>query len=369
MTDFDIWLKTNIVNKIKYITINICNQMYLDAYIQTRKENTKSNIQTIDENYAVYYINKITDQLNQEMCQSLLNRNFYINAQKCQNPPENSQIIRYKHINNSLLDTAKQSSLYQTFKQFKYPFKLTFLDIETDSLDIHTSNILQISLMSINLEEQSATPFIIKDICTTYVKPYEGYTIDTQNSSFKVNNITQEQINKAPLFKSIASEIVDQTILNTLVGFNIHQFDIPILKRHLQIAGEKPGWTHTIDIGQAYWKFYPSTLSNALKTLGIQHNFQMHDAKSDNIACMHIFEALIQNKNIPNNPEQFLSLINSDTNRTRYNFILEQSNPTHIWISKDWHNLYKNISTHNYKKRPFQSEDNIDINKKLKHQK
>ena len=63
MTDFDIWLKTNIVNRVKNITVIICNQMYLDEHIQINKENTKSNFQTIDQEYAVYYINKITDQL------------------------------------------------------------------------------------------------------------------------------------------------------------------------------------------------------------------------------------------------------------------------------------------------------------------
>ena len=346
MLDFQVWLEESITETLQTITKNIYNQIQLDAQIQTNRNNNLFHI--LDKEYAIHYINKITHQLNQQMSNAIPDHTLYIKTKE--HIKTNALPIEYPHINDSLLDIAKQTQFYTSFKEFEYPFQLAFLDLETDSLDIQSANILQISLIKIQIEERSTTPFIIQDIITTYVKPYEGYTINESNPSFKINKITQQTIDQAPLFKQIASTISDGSVMKTIVGFNINQFDIPILKRHLHKFGEEPGWTHTIDTAQAFWKYYPSTLTNALKTLGIKDTFQIHNAKYDNLACIHILQNLIQNKHIPDNPKDFLNFIHQDTNKTRRSHIIEKNNSSHPWVDN---NYLKHSHFLSSKKRPL----------------
>jgi len=369
MTDFDLWLKRNMLSQITKIITNTCQQMYADAYIHSKKTNTVNNFfQTVDQEYAVHYITEITNNLQQQMLQLITNNKFHLDSRKhkgiiqIHTPPSpiTREIIPHPKYTNTLLDTALSTKLFNTFKHFKFPFKLIFLDIETDSLNIKTANILQISLLKIETDEKSLTPFTIQDICTTYVKPYDGYKINTNDPSFKINQISQEHIDNAPYFEKIAADIADETVLATVVGFNIHNFDIPILERHLLQAKEKTGWAHTIDIGQAYWKNNPSNLTNALKTFNIKKKLSMHNAADDNIACIHLLEALIRNQQIPHNPAGFISLLNSQENVNRNNSIIKRNNPSHTWVSsKNWADIYKTYETQSsntYKKRHINSE-------------
>jgi DNA polymerase III epsilon subunit-like protein len=362
MIDFQLWLEETMLNTLKTITEDICNKIQFDAYIQMAKTNDSCHI--VDKDYMTHYINKLTHQLNQQVSNSLPDHTLYIKSNKYTKSLIHLSPIKYPHINNTLLDTAKQIQLYTSFKEFEHPFQLAFLDLETDGLDIQSANILQISFIKIQIEEGSITPFIIQDIITTYVKPYEEYTVNENNPSFKINKITQQDIDQAPLFKHIASTIADGSVMKTIVGFNIHQFDIPILKRHLQKFGEKPGWTHTIDIAQAFWKYYPSTLTNALKTLGIKDTFQTHNAKDDNIACIHIFESLIQSRHIPDKPKDFLNLVHQDANKTRRSHIIEENHPSHPWIGDNYFlSYYDHLSTK--KKRPLHTSI-MPLSKKIK---
>jgi len=363
------------LSQITKIITNTCQQMYSDAYIHSKKTNTVNNFfQTVDQEYAIHYITEITNNLQQQMLQLVINNKFHIDSRKYKGitqthtpPSPITKQVSHSKYSNTLLDTALSTKLFKTFKHFKFPFKLVFLDIETDGLNIRTANILQISLLKIEIDENSHTPFSIQDICTTYIKPYNGYRVNTNDPSFEINKITQKHIDDAPLFKKFAAHIADETVLATIAGFNIHNFDIPILERHLLEAEEKTGWAHTIDIGQAYWKNNPSNLTNALKAFNIKKTLSMHDAANDNIACIHLLEALIRNQQIPHNPAGFISLLDSHENINRNNQIIKRNSPSHPWVSKkDWADIYKIHETQNnntHKKRHINSETNIPYKK------
>jgi len=306
--------------------------MLLDTHTYFAQNKKQNNQQIVDYEYAIYYINKITTELNQKM------RNLFEEEQKkFKIILTNTNVLTnpLRNVNKNLLHTIQEKELINSFKEFKYPFQLFFLDMETDGLDIRTANILQISFIKIQVEEDNK-PISIEDVYTTYVKPYDGYQIDENCSSFKVNGIKQQQIDKAPTFKQIAADIADLTVLKVIVGFNIHHFDIPILNRHLKTTNEKSGWTYTIDIAQAFWKSYPLSLTNALKTLGINYNSCLHNAKNDNMACIHIFEHLIKQKQLPQTPKEFLTLCSQDKNTTHRGHIILQNTPTHPWVGQNW---------------------------------
>ena len=349
MTDFNIWLKSTMLNQLATILKETMDQMYLDTFIQQSNSYTINNhFYNIDQDYAKFYINKIIDKLQLTTTQLYKNKLLQLDSRKCPEhikPVINNKLSIPNQINLNPIDIAKQREYSLIYKDFISPHKLIFLDIETDSLNINTANILQISLLEIQCSNNSLNPFIIKPLCNSYIKPYNNYIIDKNNKSTKIHNITQKQIDKAPHFHELAMDIVDQTVLATLVGFNIQYFDIPILLKNLKNSKQNPGWTHTIDLAQAYWKYFPSTLENALKALKIQHE-PLHNAQNDAIACIDLLAALIIHNKLPTNPEGFQKLLkNSHENATRYgkSIIQRNENPTHPWIEKDWKKHYDSI--------------------------
>lgn len=356
MPDFTHWFKTTIFQQTKNIIHQEINDIFLDAYLQYSKSATSKNFyQDISQDYVDYYINKILKKLHDKLTDlSKKESDFYIDSRKCPKhlrPMTTFDSKLYKNIpyvNRSLLDTAKQKQFSEIFCQFKSPYKLVFLDLETDGLT-QFANILQVSILELDTSDDPFNSFLIKDICTSYVKPYDGYQIDPDNPATSIHQIKQIDIDTAPTFKEIAADIVDQTVLCTIVGFNIHKFDIPILTRHLEKADEKPSWAHTVDLAQAYWKHYPSSLTNTLQTLGITFPHKAHDARSDALACIDILASFLSNSKLPSSPSTLVNLWKEPhQNNNRYNNrIVNICQPNHPWIPHDWPNLY-NINTNPY---------------------
>jgi len=346
MPELTSWLKSTMFNELKTILNHTINEMLLDAFIKHSQSPTINNFyQEADQDYIQFYINEISHKLQSAVSQTAKTINmFQLDSRKCpEHLKPNTHYTKIPNqINHGLLDIAKQTNLSLTYQSFTSYNRLVFLDIETDSLQTNMAHILQISLLEIKCTHNPLNPFIIKSICNSFIKPFDGYIIDKNDKSSAVHKITQEQIDSAPYFCDIASDIADQTVLSTLVGFNIHQFDLPILLRHLQASHEQPGWTHSIDIAQAYWKHFPASLENALKLLNIQHK-PLHNAEHDAIACIDLLSKLIHLDKLPHSPIGFQMLLNNPhENTTRYGKAIMQRNehPTHPWVGDQWKKLY-----------------------------
>lgn len=345
--DFTTFLKKESIQQLKHIVNQCINEIYLDAYLQTKKSNLVNNFyQSANEDYAQYRINQITSNLNQKLVEIFKNtKPNLIDSRKC--PPHiqpNKPYIPVKlnQINNQLIDTAKQREFAKLFESYKFPKSLTFFDIETDGLQLNC-NILQISLLKVQVQNNPYNPLIIENTLTTYIKPFEGYVVDKQNPAIQINKITQENINNAPTFKQIAANISDALVLDTLVGFNINKFDIPILIRHLQSTCETPSWSHTIDLATAYWKHYPSTLEKSVMHLTNMKYQNLHNAQNDAAICIDLFAELIKNNKIPNTATELLNMWKyPELNEIRNNQIVSLNNHiSHPWISPSWQKLYQ----------------------------
>jgi len=220
-------------NEIKTILNNSIDQMHLDAYTKYSKSPLVNNYyQEIDQEYAKFYINEITNKLQSATIKCAeANKLLLMDGCKCPEhirPITQHRTIPYQ-INTSLTDIAKQRELAEVYKAFVSPHRLVFLDIETDSLHTNATNILQISLLEMECINNPTNPFAIKSICNSYIKPYDNYIINKNDQSTKIHQITQSQINNAPQFHEVAMDIADQTASTILVEFNIQCFDIPIL--------------------------------------------------------------------------------------------------------------------------------------------
>lgn len=346
MSELNAWLKPIMFKELETILNQTIDQMLHDAFIKHSQSSTINNFyQEVQQDYIQFYIKHITHKLHSHVSQLAKSTStLLLDSRKCPKHLKPDAFF-YKtptQLNTSLLDIAKQSNLLRSFQSFTSPHRLIFLDIETDSLQTNVAHILQISLLELQCTQNPLNPVIIKPVCNSFIKPYDGYIINTNDKSSRIHNITQEQIDNAPYFHTVASDIVDLTVLSTLVGFNIEHFDLPILLRHLQACHEEPGWTHTIDVAQAYWKYFPATLENALRMLDIQHK-PLHHAENDAIACIDLLSKLIDLGKLPSSPIGFQKLLNNpDENTTRYGKTIIQRNtcPTHPWVGKDWTKHY-----------------------------
>lgn len=338
MTDFTRWLKTTMFKQLQLAIDDTIDQIVSDAYIQSAQSKLSCNFyQAVDQDYIKFYVQKTTDRLQEETIHlAQKEHTMHVDSRKCQSLAIPRELITAQGLcsQRSLLDIAKQQELSKIFKPFTYPFKLVFLDIETDGLDPRVANILQISLIEISTMDNSYHSLCMTDICTTHVKPYIGYEIDTNHPSTAVHQIPQSCIDNAPMFRDIAAEIADSLVHKTLVGFNIHNFDIPILTQHLKRTGKHPSWTHSIDLAQAYWKHFPSTLQQALRTFKITSK-GTHDAQKDALACIELFAKLVHQQALPHNPDKLVELLhNPELNETRHGkqIFMETINPYHPWL-------------------------------------
>lgn len=215
--------------------------------------------------------------------------------------------------------------------------KLAFIDLETDGLDIKKANILQISIIIPN----NKTYYVFN----SFIKPPNNYRIDEKSPSFKVNNITQDKINNAHTFNEIAIDIADILHGTTVVGFNIHNFDLPILTRHFQNSEVKhTSWTFSIDLAQNFWKYKKLTLEKALQDYHLDPITEPHNALADTSACIRLMCTMIEMQQLPASFSDMIKHI-EQAGRTKpsknSNIIRANFDAKHPWLSKMWHTFPK----------------------------
>jgi DNA polymerase III epsilon subunit-like protein len=190
--------------------------------------------------------------------------------------------------------------------------QLAFLDIETDGTNINTANILQIAIIKPIIDpDHNTLSYFTK--WSSYVLPWEGYS-QSDNSAFHINHIGDEQLRNA---KDIDMAVMHATyhLCNTvIVGYNVNNFDIPILERHCNEYEETIKYKFSIDLYPAIWKDKKQKLEDAIKAYNLPTNSNPHDAMADASCCIDLLSELIERNELPNNEEDLLDLFNSSQN-------------------------------------------------------
>jgi DNA polymerase-3 subunit epsilon len=117
---------------------------------------------------------------------------------------------------------------------------------------------------------------------------------DIPAESSKVHGIFIDDVIFQPTFKERASEILDLIgQSDSIAGFNIIQFDIPILCLEFQRAGMEwnPMGIKTIDAMRVFHKESPRDLTAAVQQYCHRAHDGAHDALADVIAAAEVFEA------------------------------------------------------------------------------
>lgn len=160
---------------------------------------------------------------------------------------------------------------------------IIFFDLETTGLDLSNDRIIQLSAVKILLDKQIET--IELRFNPDGVKIGEGAT--------KVHGITFDMVKDEPLFRDSAKEIFEFFNDCDIAGYNIKNFDIPLLMEEFLRSGyiydPMKSKSRIIDVFKILSKKEPRDLSSAYKFYTGNNMDNSHDAIYDNLATLQIF--------------------------------------------------------------------------------
>lgn len=169
------------------------------------------------------------------------------------------------------------------------PLKLNrpiiFFDLETTGTNVDTDRIVQISLLK-------HKPDGSEEIKTLLVNP--GISIPQEASA--VHGITDEMVKDAPTFPQLADEIYNFIANCDLSGFNIHKFDLPVLRFEFERVGKSIEISNIniLDPFVIYVKKEPRNLTAAYKYYCDKDLVGAHDAEADITATKEVFLAQLE---------------------------------------------------------------------------
>lgn len=161
---------------------------------------------------------------------------------------------------------------------------LAFFDIEATGLDVATAKIISIHISRVT--RVMSTPPI--DSLSLLINP----TIPIPPESTEVHGITDEMVKDRPDFTAFAQNIHDYIKDCDLCGYNLRNYDIPLLWEELYRCGIK--WdlskVHVVDAGAIFKKKEERTLTAAVKFYCGREMENAHDAGADVAATMAVLE-------------------------------------------------------------------------------
>ncbi|MBF0479810.1 MAG: 3'-5' exonuclease [Candidatus Omnitrophica bacterium] len=162
---------------------------------------------------------------------------------------------------------------------------LVILDIETTGTWIERDKIIEIGLIKVTPAGERI------EYCK---KLNPGIRIPEFIE--QLTGITNDMVKSAPLFKTVAQEIVDFLNDADLAGFNLERFDLPLLERELMEAGIRFPWRerNIFDTQKVYHMNEKRDLSAAYKFYCEQELKGAHSALVDADATYQILVSQAQ---------------------------------------------------------------------------
>jgi DNA polymerase III epsilon subunit-like protein len=304
-TEFSTWFQTNALQHLKQSIQHLNNLM--DEQIQTYNMGNKTPTKEIPQEYLEFQVESCIDSfkinLLSELQKACFSKKF---TYEVKNPIDRPIKL---DSGNTLMQKAKLSVAANALHSLP---QLAFLDIETDGTNINTANILQIAIIKpiIDLDHDTLSYFTS---WSSYVLPWEGYT-QIDNTAFHINHIGDKQLETA-LDIDMAIMCATYHLCNTvIVGYNINNFDIPILKRHCDYFKEPLLYKYSIDLYPTIWKDKKQKLGDAIKAYNLPTNSNPHDATADASCCIDLLSKIIERNELPNTEEDLLDLFSSPNN-------------------------------------------------------
>ena len=179
---------------------------------------------------------------------------------------------------------------------------LAVLDLETTGLKTDVDRIVEIAIVKIDSDGKTSE----------YVKKVNPQMpIPTEATA--VHGIRNEDVQDAPVFKTIAQEV--DTFLHDcdLGGFNLSSYDLRLLLREFERAGIKFSLDGRaiIDAKQIYHAKEPRTLEAACRFYLNRDHAHAHSALDDAIATWQVINAQVSHyKDLPSDPASLDRMFN-----------------------------------------------------------
>jgi|SRR3989344_2384636 len=170
---------------------------------------------------------------------------------------------------------------------------IIFLDIETTGLNYKRDKIIDMSLIKLHTDGR-------EEVMSILVNP----EIPIPSEATAIHGITNEDVADKPPFAAHAEALVKFIEECILAGFNIDNFDLPLLKEELKRAGIELGNKSTLDVKAIYHKLEPRDLITAYKKY-CGGEFDAHKSIDDARATMAVLNAQLEsNPDLPRNVAQ-----------------------------------------------------------------
>lgn len=162
---------------------------------------------------------------------------------------------------------------------------LVCFDIEGTGVDPATDRI--ITLAAIRLD--SDVPMMKREWMV-----FPGRSIPPEST--EIHGITDERVKNCPPFVDVAKDIYQFLDGCDLVGFNLSNYDVPLLWEELYRAGIE--WdlstTNIIDVGTLFKKREERTLAAAMKFYCDAELVDAHNALADVGATLEVYDAMLE---------------------------------------------------------------------------
>lgn len=166
--------------------------------------------------------------------------------------------------------------------------KLCFLDLETTGLQIGVDKIVSIAAV---IEEDRGSVGGTSSFghCVNPGRPIPKEVED-------LIGISDEDVRDLPPFSTLAPIVADVLAGCVLVGFNIHNFDLPILAEEMLAAGVPFDWQAftVIDCGSIFKKKEERTLTAALQFYCGETAENAHNAMADVNSTRKVFRGQLE---------------------------------------------------------------------------
>lgn len=304
-TEFSTWFQSRAIQQLEQ-SIDQFNQI-MDEQFQIYKKECKPSTDEVSPEYLEYQVERCLSafkiNLLSELQQTCFQKKFTIGPKTLIEKP-----IKLSN-KSSLMERAKLSASAHILQALP---QLAFIDIETDGININTANILQVAIIKpiIDLEHDTLN---YNTSWSRYISPFDGYS-QKDNKAYHINHIGDEQLKTAINIEEAVIDIVHQLEDTVLVGYNINQFDIPILKRDCEKYYGPIYYKYSIDLYPAIWKDKKQKLGDAIKAYNLPINSNPHDATADASCCMDLLYEIIERNELPNTEEEQLDLFSSSLN-------------------------------------------------------
>lgn len=161
---------------------------------------------------------------------------------------------------------------------------LVVLDIEATGLDVASDRIISIGMVAVD-----------PDGPTCRMEEVLNPGIPIPAEATKIHGYTDEMVSRRYTFKQRATTIYAFLADADLAGFNIHNFDLPLLWEEFHRAGID--WdlsdVNVIDAGALFKKREPRTLEAAVRRYCGREHVGAHDALEDASATLDVLHGQI----------------------------------------------------------------------------